>query len=91
MFAGFRTRDGKKKTSGTNQSAIEMTERPSTVKTEKSFGKAVTKRLWCNGNKSPCHGEVPGSIPGRRSTDTNSKSLVVGSSPVSVTKVESPS
>lgn len=51
----------------------------------------IIKRLWCNGNKSPCHGEVPGSIPGRRSTDTNSRSLVVGSSPVSVTVVESPS
>lgn len=37
MFVGFRTRDGKKKTDGTNQSAIEMTERPSAVKAEKSF------------------------------------------------------
>ena len=46
MFAGFRTRDGKKKTGGTNQSAIEMTERPSAVKTEKSFfGKAVIYAL----------------------------------------------
>lgn len=50
MFVGFRTWDGKKKTDGTNQSAIEMTERPSTVKTEKSFlVKLSFMRPWCSG------------------------------------------
>ena len=64
MFVGFRTRDGKKKTVGTNQSAIEMTERPSAVKTEKSFlVKLSFMHSWCSGNISDRQSLVSGSNP----------------------------
>lgn len=64
MFAGFRTGDGKKKTGGTNQSAIEMTERPSAVKTEKSFlVKLSFMHSWCSGNISDRQSLVSGSNP----------------------------